>query len=264
VALHPHRGRATAMTDSDDHRFFFIHVMKTAGWSFRFQLRSRYRRGQVYPDPKLDDDMQVAYSSIPYLLELPEQRRRAIRAYSGHFPSIAVELLDPTLTTITLLREPVDRTVSYLKHCTRYHPQHKGMPLEQIYEDQFVFQFFIRDFQTKMFSMREGDKLVNCLEVIEIDQTRLDLAKHNIEQVDVLGLTEHFDEFIASVHDRFGWGEHKPAREANVSKGDFDVPDQLIERIRQDNAADIELYEHARRLYERGRSNMTPSAGAPT
>ncbi|MCC5951662.1 MAG: hypothetical protein JJU45_06150 [Acidimicrobiia bacterium] len=224
-------------------RFFFIHVMKTAGWSLRFQLRAQFPSPQVYPDPDIDANMQQAYSSIEYLWSLPAERRRQIRAYSGHFPWIAVERFDPSLVTLTLLREPIDRSISYLKHCTHYHPQHKGMPLEQIYEDQFVFQFFIRNFQTKMFSMREGDELKNCMEVIDIDEERLALAKRNLERVDVLGLTEHIGDFAETMAQRFGW-QMETDTTVNAARGDFEVPQSLIERIATDNAADVALYDH--------------------
>ena len=137
-------------------RFFFIHLMKTAGTSFAFQLRRQFDPSEVYPSEGLDrrdgTDM-AAYVSISRLLRLSPERRDAIRVYTGHYPYIASQLLDLDLVTLTILRNPVDRTISVLKHMKRLSRRYKTYPLEEIYEDPFVFAHFVENHQTRMFSI---------------------------------------------------------------------------------------------------------------
>ena len=49
--------------DRDDshekRRFFFIHLMKTAGTSFVFQLNEQFAPGEVYPSAGLEDRKSV-------------------------------------------------------------------------------------------------------------------------------------------------------------------------------------------------------------
>ena len=104
-----------------------------------------------------------------------------------------------------MLRDPVDRTISYLKHCKRFHPQHRDLALEEIYEDGFVFPTLIRDHQVKIFAMTATDRLESYMDVVEIDDERRRLAERNLEQVDLVGLHETYDDFLAALTERYGW-----------------------------------------------------------
>ena len=142
---------------------------------------------------------------IQPLLQMPAERRERIRAYLGHFPAIVPQLIDPGLTTLTVLRDPVDRTISYLKHCKRFHPQHRDLELEEIYDDGFVFPTLIRDHQVKIFAMTTSDRLESYMDVVEIGDERRRIAERNLEGVDLVGLHETYGDFLCALTDRFGW-----------------------------------------------------------
>ncbi|MGH8984202.1 MAG: hypothetical protein ACRDY6_10065 [Acidimicrobiia bacterium] len=222
--------------------------MKTGGATFRQHVYANFRHGQVYPVPE-EDDMYRAWL-VDYLLTLPPGRRAAIRAYTGHFPFVVSQLLDIDAVTLTILRDPVERTISYLKHCKRYHEQHRPLTLEEIYDDDFHFPCFIENHQAKIFSMTPDDKLESYMDVIDVDDRRLEIAKRNLEQVDVLGFNDEYPAFLAELERRFGW---QFASESNrrVSRERWDVAPSLRARIAADNAADIDFYEHARDVYRR-------------
>ncbi len=78
--------------------------------------------------------------------------------FTGHFPYVASDMLDLDLVRLTLLREPVERTVSVLKHFKRLSKRVQELPLEEIYDDPFVFSRFIQNHQAMMFSVTEEDK----------------------------------------------------------------------------------------------------------
>jgi hypothetical protein len=230
--------------------FFFVHIMKTGGASFRDHVYANFHPGEVYPVPDADD-MDRAWL-VEYLLGLPPERHAVTRAYLGHFPFVASELLRRDPVTLTLVRDPIARTISYLKHCKRYHEQHRGLSLDEIYRDEFHFPCFIHNHQTKIFSMTTDDKLESYMDVIDVDDQRLEIAKENVEKVDVLGLHERYDEFLEELQQRFGWRFDR-VRKRRVGREQWDVSPALRRSIAEDNAADVAFYEHAKRVHERRR-----------
>ena len=76
-----------------------------------------------------------------------------------------------------------------------------------------------------MFALAPEDNevAINC--GMDIDDARYARARENLERVDVLGLTEAYDDFVAHVRDRFGWwpGGVDLTQRENVSTEDWDV-----------------------------------------
>jgi hypothetical protein len=228
-------------------RIFFIHVMKTGGATFRRHIEVNLGAEHVFPNAELDADLLIANLSIPYVLELPPERVRVIKAYTGHFPFIIAEQLPQPLVTLTVLRDPVERTISYLKHCRRYQEQHRGLPLEQIYEDERYFATLMDNHQAKIFSFTPEDGADSIWTVATVDQARLARARANLEQVDVVGLHEHYDDFVREASERFGWPPAAPPS-WHVSEPE-EIADSFRRRITDDMAADLEFYEFARELH---------------
>ena len=243
---------------------FFVHVMKSGGTTITRHLRETYELDQIYPSSALDLRYTDAgldldhHLSLPYLQNLSAERRARIRVYIGHFPYVARDLLDPQLLAATVLREPVERTISLLRQLTRTQPWEDEpgerrplatMPLEEIYEHPLVFGPLIHDHQTKIFSMTAADDPQNYTDPIDVDARRLELAKANLADVDVLGTMERFDDFLDEVEARFGWQIVRGARKNVTPDAELTPIDpSLRRRIAEDNAIDLELYEHARAL----------------
>jgi hypothetical protein len=257
-------------------RFFFVHVMKTGGTSFVFQMTANFTAAEVYPNEVLDrrapTDVEP-YASVDDLERLTPQRRAEIRVYTGHLPFVARELIGPDLVTLTLLRDPAERTISVLKHFKRLYAPYRDLPLDAIYDDDIVYPHFVRDFQTRVFALEAADhprafagaadyrSLRAALEgapgaraavapPITIDAERLARAKQNLATVDVVGVNEAFSDFIAELRRRFGWwadGSEYDAR-ANVSSEPWVATEALRARIAREGANDQALYDHAREL----------------
>jgi len=238
---------------SPDSRFFFIHIMKTAGASFRQHAYANFAPGEVYPTKELDADLQLANWSIEYVTSLPAERRARTRVYTGHFPFVTVELLGLDLITLTILRDPIDRTISRLRQRQHYDRECRSLRLEEIYEDPFFFAVHIHNHQAKMFAMTTQDRPESFMDVLDVDERRLGMAKTNLEQVDVMGLQERFDEFLEEVEQRFGWRFRALRHGHGVPPVTSDIPRSFRRRIGEDNAADVAFYEHARDLYRQRR-----------
>jgi hypothetical protein len=232
-------------------RLFFVHIQKTAGGTLRQNILANLSPREVYPtggpDRREGDEPMGLYWGIDRLVSLSPERRQEIRAYVGHFPYIASELLDLDLVTVTVLRDPVERTISYLKMRSEA-PERRGMSIEQIYDDPFDFPCFIKDHQTKIFAMTRDDKLETFMDVIEVDRARLEIAKQNLQKTDIVGLQERYDEVLDAVGRRFGWTMGH-VENTHVSKGEWTVSDALRARIAEDNQLDIEFYEFAQKLH---------------
>jgi len=146
------------MTVSPQHRFFFIHVMKTGGTSFAEHVRANFADEQSYPAAYSSTqlgflDRIEAYLHVPKLVTDVNAMDGQLRIVLGHVPYAVRSLLKQEYVAMTILRDPVARTLSYLKHCRRYHTEHMGKSLEAIYADEWFHASFISNYQTKLFSM---------------------------------------------------------------------------------------------------------------
>jgi hypothetical protein len=230
------------MNRPETEKFFLVHVMKTAGTTFRVHAVTHFGRAHVYPNTA-QDDMGIAYRSTDYLTALPAERHASIRCYTGHFPFYVTKLLPTKPVTLTILRDPVDRTISRLKHRQELDPPYRSCALEEIYDDPVFFTMFIKNYQSKIFSMTPMDVGKTHWDFIEVDEQRLATAKDNIATVDIVGFQDEYDAFLDELRRRYGWpGEASVHRRAS---GQAQISRSFRRRIERDNAADIEFYNHA-------------------
>lgn len=228
-------------------RFFFVHMQKTAGIALRGRLINHFGESAVYPTRGVDgtDPVQLVIS-IDHLRERLAARGDQIRVITGHFPLCTVELLDGQYTTLTLLREPVERTLSYLRHHRQEERADRHRSLEEIYEDPFRFHGFVHNHMTKMLSLTPTEMTDGMLTRVDFSPGHLERAMEALDGVDAIGLQERFEDFCDELAARFGWCLGKP--EVMNTTDPVEVPRSFRDRIAEDNALDIELYEYAKQL----------------
>lgn len=252
--------------------YLFLHVMKTGGTSLLGHAWNHFGRYGVEPALYRDDPVppgtNTAYESIARVRDLPPERRAQVRFYAGHYPFLVRDVVRPDVT-LTVLRHPVARTVSLLRQLQATHRRVGGRSLEEIYDDERLQATMIRDFQVKQFAMTQADLEAKAAVVaalrgldaptvpdgphllgLPIDDERLELAKANLAQVDVVGVQEDYPGFLARLRARFGWPAGDDVRLR--SAGDPEpVPQALLERITEDLRWDLAFYEHAVELSRR-------------
>jgi hypothetical protein len=138
--------------------------MKTGGTSFADIIAANFAANERYPDVSIAPDAGLfrrfeTYLFVPGLVADVNAHAGQLRMVRGHVPYAVRTLLHDTFIALTLLRNPVDRIVSYLKHCHRYHNEHQSLSLEAIYEDPWFQSSFIGNYQTKLFSMTAAEAL---------------------------------------------------------------------------------------------------------
>ena len=209
------------------------------------QIKRHFDRATIYPDAS-DGDIVTCVISVDHLLRRWKARGHEIKVVTGHFPLCTSELLGGGFTTLTVLRDPVERTLSYLRHHRKLTPADHDLPLEAIYDDPFRFHGLVHNHMVKMFSLTPAEMTDGALTPVDFTPERLERAKANLSGVDAIGLQEHFGEFCDALVRRFGWQLRRPAR-ANRTPP-VPVSDAFRHTIAGDNAMDLELYEFARQL----------------
>lgn len=234
---------------SEPTRYFVVHLQKTAGTTLRDRFRATFPDAAIYPNADDGRDKRLSVISLSHLLERWKVRKGEIRLIAGHFPLSTVELLDADFVTVSILREPVDRTLSYLRHQKKINRDDRDRSLVEIYDDPFRFNGLVRNHMVRMFSigadeMGPGDGVLTDI----VDSTaRLERAQAAVAGLDAFGLQPCFEEFWGEFAFRHELVVGEPLR-SNPTEPE-DAPEHLVERIRSDNALDIALYDFARDLY---------------
>jgi hypothetical protein len=231
-------------------RFFFVHIQKTGGISLYMRMQRQFGREGVYPAPSDGDPDEVAPQLFTrILLERWRARRDEIRIVTGHFPLCTAELLNADFSFLTVLRDPVERTLSYLRHHRVTTPKDRDTPLEELYEDAPRFKMFIENQMVKMLSLDASEMTNGLMTPVDFDRGRLRKAKRALKGLDTFGLQEDLEGFAQELERRYGWDLGPPVHE-NATRP-TPVPDSFRARIREDNPLDVELYEYARKLLSR-------------
>jgi len=243
-----------------------MHIPKTGGSTFNTHIENNFSAGDIWPahEPR-SGPLRIAalYTAVSCVRSMSIESRTKTLLFRGHFPFDTVELLGRDIIVMTLLREPVARTLSWLDHCRRNNPEHRDLSLDQIYDDEWFTDRYARNLQTKLFAMTLDEASVRPREIategtsarqfyetigcslnadVELDDARFADAQSCLERVDVLGVTEHYDDFCARLARR-GWTMSEVAP-SNVGESRA-TSHALRRRIVADNRYDMELYEQA-------------------
>jgi hypothetical protein len=144
---------------------FFMHIMKTGGFSLATQLFQQYEPESVYGGfgPPQTNPITATYRYLNPrpLAHLHDGCSSRLQVVAGHFPFAARSLLGEDVVTVTILRDPVERVISFLNHAQRFHTEHVGLPLEAIYEDAWYFPRFYDNHAVKMLAMDRAEMLAH-------------------------------------------------------------------------------------------------------
>jgi hypothetical protein len=244
--------------------WFFLHIPKTAGSSFRVELAAMLRPNyNVHPYDGSND---------PF----PVRRRRAVQAFlearrttpfrfaSGHVPLEMmgqIQHSSPPPKILTMLRDPVSRVISDFRYqSTREHPDHQAFRARNPTIDAYLEGPGERDKMMRFLSPQQGATVAETVD-------------HVLETFTFIGSMETYDASFAVMMDLLD-SDRTPSAYLRRTPPDeaIDVARTpgLEEHIRTSNAQDVALYDRlmpfvreAARLREEAplRSREAPEKG---
>ncbi|MFZ4518516.1 MAG: hypothetical protein ACOYOP_09005 [Microthrixaceae bacterium] len=263
-------GTGSTGADGEAGPVCFVHVMKTAGRALAdviarpLEARSP---GSTMVGLTLDD-----------FVRLPDDTWAHIRFLSGHLSFEALELLPASTTAVTVLRDPVERTLSHYSHL-RAAPEVRAewgdLTLAEFLTHE-RWRDLVADYQARHLGHRIGlvdahrtfapeerfgalgppfppthshplQSLFDCGPAATRDELR-PVALANLASVDVVGTTEQLDRIAHDVADRLGLGrrtvQHLHATPERLRRQQVDRG--LLRLIGELTELDEELVELAR------------------
>src|SRR4026208_2316272 len=90
---------------TDNELLYFLHIPKTAGMSFTNFIKSQFAPSESNPDVNLSD-----------FIKTPPEQIAKYKFIAGHFFYGVDDFIKQKPVYITMLRDPVERTISHYAH----------------------------------------------------------------------------------------------------------------------------------------------------
>jgi len=222
--------------------YFFIHIPKTAGSSFRNMLYRQFPQDLIYPNRKDIKANQGRYPNRKTTIETLTDSQRDIQFLMGHYPFIMKKKLPIPPECIVFLRDPVERAISNLYHLQRHNPQFQNTSAQVMIESA---NWQINNLQVRY--MSDWQFRPNKLYTAEtkLGSKAIIRAKKHLDACAFVGFTERFEESVAVLQQKFNWNLGRIRTENTTPKYHKPIPDDLYEKLIELNQLDIELYDYA-------------------
>ena len=244
LAGSPWRIRHTPLTGVS---FGFLHIPKTAGTSLRMALETALGPDRVMPSQSYIVRRGGRYPGAQELHDAMWGVPSDVRLIQGHISLAELKVLAPQAKLLTVLRDPVDRSVSLLKHMkarqrgeVSYEElalDNRGAPWAGISNHQAWLLGGSAKTSAKSEASRQQDLLANAVAALE--------------EMSVVGLTERYPETLTLCETVVGvaLGPEKKLNRSDYPEASVDSG--LLRKLRGWNALDIELYQEAKRIFSR-------------
>jgi hypothetical protein len=242
-----------AHTRRGDPTVIFLHIGKTGGWTLRQILYRNVRPDRVMrvrppadrPRGFLNEEPLRAFAT------LPEAERARPRLLVSHMIFGIHEFVPRPSAYITLLRDPVARTISQYRHVlrTEHHRLHAaavsgGLTLERYVCGGEALE--VDNGQARALAGDVSTPFGECTDAL------LDAALRNLDRhVSVAGLTERFDETLIMLGAEFGWRNLYYVQSNAAPPGQrFQASGSERRIIEERNRFDCELYRLVTERFE--------------
>jgi hypothetical protein len=238
---------------SPDETLCFLHIPKTAGLTLRTILDLQFAQADICPAEE--------YASLQSLTPDELARYRLLR---GHFWYNVKDLVSSQTVLLTVLRDPIERTLSqyeYVRTNPANGPLHdlaKNMSLEEYVRDEYLRECTVRDVQTRY--LAPARQPVDVYEVVPLTHLGLDAARANLGTCTFVGIVERFDDMLKLLSYTFGWRPIRDFAIRNQSQARLsrsDVPGPVLDYLYELNANDLKLYDVAKSIFEERFAAMT-------
>lgn len=250
---------------ASDDVLLFLHIPKTAGLSMISLLEQQFKREEILELHSVPGQGRTEKSVVLEGLGMRSQElKQRIRLIRGHlsfgpYDTLIWRYIVQTPVVITLLRDPVERTISAYMHMRRNVVNNPGFQekyptiLDWVKDPENAHRVVNRLTRQIVGAYFRGRRLSEGKGGLS-DQALLSIAKQRLEQFPFVGLTERFQESMNLLHHTFGWDLPAEVPQINVSPtriSRFDFSSEEIEAIRERTNLDEDLYKAAEELFDR-------------
>lgn len=224
----------------------FVHIPKTGGSSL-----SNFMYEHI---PEVD---RLYVEGWKQVLNVSTDQINSAKYIHGHFSVAIEEYISNTPVFMAFLREPVRIVVSYYNYAKSRpdHPLHEfasAMPFEEFIENRKCLR--VHGMMTKQLGNNQKlNAAYHKIDFSECDehdkQTLLENAKKRLNDIQLLGITEHMQlsfAYICYLLD-WEWDGIIPRQNQTTSPDKLTVEDlseNTLQRVIELNQTDIELYEY--------------------
>lgn len=228
----------------NDRCWFFVHIPKTAGSSFRRELAQILRPNyNVHVDrnpvsgPPVPHPQKIAAATKEFNALLAEQ---TYRFASGHVPVTLLKAQVDTwrdLKLITMLRDPAIRTVSdYRYQSTPVHPSYQ----------EFLQRF--PSFEAYLNAPQSRNRMFNFLRPSR-EASVEDCIEFVVEHFAFIGLVEMYPlavRLVTRLMDQERSPTHYIRKTEDNEHNQLDITPELLDRVCELNSLDVALYDYFR------------------
>ena len=235
----PSAARSSVERKSEAPLLLFVHLRKTAGTTTSYIMRRQFRRGEI-----VDLDARTVAAANEAWSAIAPERQARIKCIRGHLP-FAPDLFAPrTITSFTIVRDPVERVISeyYFNLYTAGARFHAALARERITLDQFVTSELSTEVHNTQTLMLAGAKA--GADSPELLQSAIDNIR---DKMALVGVTERLDETLLLCQAILGW-RHLTYRRINVNPWrplTLAIPPDTRAAIEKANSLDRSLYKFA-------------------
>jgi hypothetical protein len=245
--------RSLEYTLTDNDQLCFIHLPKAGGTTLNAHLQTHFGPDEICEIPLWKD--------LPH--KPPDLARP--RYLAGHTYYEAFKLLPRNPVFITMLRDPIERSISQYEQLRRVllSPvgntdwQHRN--LQEMTWEQFIETPGTRDsisnVQTRYLAAKFEPEIKSLQDIAsakeQVDLLDVDLAKRRLNEFAFVGILEEFDRSMHLLSFTFGW-PLTTVQSFNMAPTRIkreDVAPAILDALAALNQLDLDLYAYAQRLF---------------
>jgi hypothetical protein len=244
----------------DDNILYFLHIPKTAGTTFTFNLDSYYDVQNIYPERVLSG-----------FFKNPPSNFLSLKLIRGHFGYDISKFLQKTPLFLTFLRNPIERTLSFFDHI-KLDPYTNNWVNQNFILNETISDLLVDKSKSKIFTNNQTRHIANDLDYTKLnnsnnflleeyepfvnptltDEQLITLAKKRLSEFAFIGLTEKTTESLLLFCYTFNlkplgnfWNLMVAPKRTSLISLDIDTKNNL----KKCNNLDLQLYEFGQELF---------------